>query len=427
MCNNRFLKTLLTTVSTLALVTGAAEPTMANPTVRSPTSSALGMGGSAWTPGGVFNNLDSVLLTSSFSSYAITIQNPSVTNIAAIDAGGLALSGSTITSNNQFGTGISIGSIGNAASGTIGLFLYDGVSFSLIGTASVDGAVVANNYSALGPVRLGSSTDGSNNPANTPSVLNITATGAVTFTNTFDSFNAATANWGTLNISGANHIFNGIIGGIEKLGAINITDGSNITFGNNVTATSINLQNSASQITFSGGTINSSIFNNSTSAGSRIVNINGGDVTLAGSIGTSTNPLNQLHFSTDNTITISGTQDIYSFITPYADGKGTLKLSGGTTTLHYNVGSYTGSNPPTRTASLKSININDQTLVIDSTVGNFYVGGSITTTTTGNGTLTTQGANSVTLYNDIGNGNGNGTGPALGNMNINTNTTLYSK
>ena len=372
MSKKDFLKNIITTASAIAFAIGGTSE--AGAAAVKGTAGTSYTNGASWAGGFGFNSGDSILLETSTDNINI---NTGGISIAGIDLNGLTPTG-TITATS---TGVTIGSIGNGA-GTIALIVDDGLSVTLNGTQTVGGVVGASIYSGLGATILGSSTGGTG----TPSSLSITATGAVAFSNTFNSYTGATANWGTLNISGAAHSFSGILGGTSKLGAINITDGSDITFSNNVTATSINLNNTAAAITLSGGTTTANI-TTSGAVGTTAVNISG-DSTIAGSIGASDNPISVLHFSTNNTVTISGTQDIYAPIIPYADGKGTLKLSGGTTTLHENVGTF---NSNAITSALSSININDQTLVIDASSNDLRIGGSITTATTGSGTLTTQG------------------------------------
>ncbi len=407
---NKFLKNILTTASTLAIAIGASEEAMAA-TVRNVSGGDARIA-TAQGMEGPFNSGDSLEYV---NAGPISVSIDASVAVAGINFYLTSDLGPITVSSN----GASLGSVASSQGGgnVAPLNINDGLSLSLTGTSTPTSrqgqSLGANDYSGLGAVTLGNTTGGAAGTA-----LSITATGPVTFTNTFNSYTGTTANFPTLNISGANHIFNGAIGGTSKLGAINITDAHTVKFGANVTATSVNLNNASAQVTLGGGTMTSSIYANADLT-STSVNVDGANVTLVGSIGDATHRITALKFVTDNTITIDGAdRHIYAYVVPQTNGAGTLKLANGQTTLHLNVGTYDGSMVPQK--ALSAINLNGQTLVIDSGIGNFYVAGQITTTDSGTGHLTTQGANTVRLFNDIGNGT------AINTINANANTILYS-
>ena len=189
------LQYLLTTVSTLAIAVGAtnaaAAPAVRVTTAIGPNQISDGEG----FVGGAFNTGDSIELGDAGDS--ISINN--AFDVLGIDLNKMNPTG-TITASV---TGATLGSIGNGnGAETMNLIVNDGVTLTLSGTATVGNTVVADNYFGLGAVTLGNTVEGL---ANT--ILNITANGAVTFDNTFNTLRDTTGNWATLNIDNADHIF----------------------------------------------------------------------------------------------------------------------------------------------------------------------------------------------------------------------------
>ena len=278
------MRNILATSSTLALVIGIATEVEAA-AVRTLTGSPAATSNGA-NMGGTFNSGDSIRT----HAIADNINIDSAKTIAGIDLNGFAATG-TITASSS----ATLGSIGNVSAGSsIALKINDGITVTLNGTKTIGGVVVANTYSGLGPVTIGNTT-----APGALAALSVTATGAVTFSCAIDSLANTTANWGTLNVSGANHIFNGIVGGTSKVGVINITSGHQIRFNANVTASSINLQNVLSIVRFTSGIITSQI--NTTNPGNGKIYTSGGPVSIRGDIGSPGMSLNMVQPFSDTT------------------------------------------------------------------------------------------------------------------------------
>ena len=323
--HNKFLKNILSTTCSLTIALCVANEA-AEAVTHTVTTGNVYLQGTGQTSNGgglggaVINSGDTFGFTS-----AANIRFTLGTIAGGFNLGGLNLSSKVIQIESGAST---MGSIGNAAASTyMPLSVQDGASLTLNGAAA-DGTVGANNYSALGGVTLGSTTGGSAGTA-----LSITATGPVTFTNTFDSYAGTTGNFPALNISGAAHIFNGVIGGNSPLGIVSIT-GVTPTFSNNVTANTITLTNNSSQALFTGGTTTANITNSSgTNGTSTNLQIGGSDVVITGNIGASGAALFSIAFqNNNNNLTVNGNIYATHISTPNAlPSTNTLTMIGGTT------------------------------------------------------------------------------------------------
>lgn len=201
--------------------------------------------------------------------------------------------------------GSSLGAIGNGG-GTIDLTIEDGAgphTFTLDGTASLDAGpnVATKDYTGLGATQIG---------ANATLVLDSLAN--TTFTNTFDSIDAADE--GTLT-TGANAVtLNGAIGSKFRLleletgagaatfgstleAATVTTNAGKVTFKGNVTATNVNLADDASEIEIGDNvTVTAAVDNTDAGANnSKITFTNAGGTTskIVGAIG-ATNEISEI-------------------------------------------------------------------------------------------------------------------------------------
>ena len=335
---NKLLKSLLTTVSSyVAIANGLTYSNVAHASGvqvgsgSNPVSSIIGQGANDWADFGYAEsnpNGMGIMGGPGTGTLVFNANSQTLVGVDLINQHG-ALDGATGTIIIAVThTGAVLGAL--VDSGNHGMIspinVYDGMDLTLNGVGFGGGNT--NNYSATGVVTLGNTSSGVAGTA-----LSITATSPVTFTNTFDSYTNTKSNFPTLNISGASHIFNGVIGGNSSLGVITIT-GVTPTFSNNVTANTITLTNNSSQVLFTGGTTIANITNSSgTNGASTNIQIGGSNVTIIGDIGTSGAALFSIQFQNDNNnLTVNGNIHATHISTPNSlPATNTLTMIGGTT------------------------------------------------------------------------------------------------
>ena len=254
--NNKFLKNILTTASTLAIAMGVACEAGA---------AAVGLAVSTHSSATVINAVNA-------SDWAIfDAANQTLTVNANLTGAFMTNSGvMNITASS------SVGSIyGNGGSAAI--IVNDGLALHLTGVGYT--GVGNDDYGGIASLQLGSTTAGAASSATINSI------GGAYSTFYFPIYSITNAtNLGVLNTTGS-MLFQGAIG---PLSALNLTDGSQLWFGQNVSAAQLNLGNANSSMRFTNGTITGNILNTSGAAGNTQIIVNGNPQTLTGNIGTGT-------------------------------------------------------------------------------------------------------------------------------------------
>ena len=455
---NNNLKRFLTTASALGMIAiGAQEASAADHTstgdvtVNAAGAAVVNAGGANWAAGDTITFAGPQNLT--FGADALA---------HGLDLGGFNFAGKVIAVNNN----VTLGAIGNAnaaAGSAIALTIADGKTLILAGAAAAAN-VLADVYTGLGAVTIGSGATA------TATTINVnTADGnAATFTNTFDAYGGNTG--AVLTSTNDGNIFKGNIGGTTALNVFNATGNTN--FGGAaanmvVKAKTINVAavktldiigHGVNYTSVTGNIVGSGIGNGSvlvssgTNAGVAnliIGNITGmdtftvtTDAKVGGAAGT-THVVANTTIADTMTLTLDSTAGATSWtgiMHAVAGGNhGILTLQGTNgVTINGDMG--------VAGASLSVINVNDnttfkpravgdagnitattitiannKTLVIDST--NLVVAGAFTNlnaANAGNGILTLQGANNITMAGAVG------TGVALQQINMNaTGGTTY--
>lgn len=416
MKNNHFLKSILTTTSTLALLVGAKEASAAQLSAVA-ANPAHTLTASDFSPNWVSGN--SITLGAGNN-----LMVNSVTTIGGIALNGYAPGIITVSAN------ATIGSIANVNGGegfTVDTRVSDGVTLILNGTTTVTGfglsASGANNYDALGNVTIGSTASA------TATTLNVNmSSGNTTFSNTFDAHAGNTG--AVLTVTNDGNIFGGNLGYGGRLAGININGNTQVggantvvsdissgatTIANNKTLT---IDSSASVLVWDG---------NIDGAGS----LSTTQTPLVGSYSTHFNnhigantPLSSVSFGDRTSIYLGGNNisaaSLYLGVTSSMYNPGAVNISGanGITLTGNSTVVHTDGDAPSIT-STSGININGHTLTFNQ--GSASVNASFQTTGNGGdtgGTLALNGAD-VTLYGNVG-----ASGNALTAINFVTDNTL---
>ena len=428
MIKKHFRKTILPTISTLALIMCNSSETFATSHVMSGNadlSSGLNLSN------GPFVSNDWVQLNDpDNTNMTLTTDVPGI-NVHYIDMNNVGDSFTPANLNINVTANATLGSIANAGGGNQAqtLAVSNGVSLILSGTSNNtdfydsyniialtignSSALTINNFNGGAPTFWVNNIDSTTN--GDASTLNIygsyylanTAIGSIRPLNIIninaDGITFAAVNATTINVNtGAPNFQNAV-----NATTVNIGNGS-ASFGQNADSaiTTINLQHQNSAVNIEGYTLTSNIVNTYGSIGSTIVNASDNQgSTLAGSIGTSASPISAVNFVADQTLDFdatNGTLNIHAPITTTNINTGTFSPYDGTVNTFYDIGT---SSYPIKDVLLNynsEWSVRDAILIINSDDGKLRsIYAPITTSDNNHNTLQTNNA-SVLFTQNIG-------------------------